>query len=150
MGPPPGRRPAARIARQLHHAHLFSLAAWGAGLVYNDELSRLLEQDGGQPLDVDYADELAMWSADMAAQREAFARWDRAEFWHVVRTAAPRVPSAVRGFVDWWLDLAVASVDVTASADVREQLRRPGGTAQGTTGQARQPAGTGALAGRSG
>lgn len=106
---PPG------IARQLHHAHLFSLATWGAGLVYNDELSRLLEHDGGQRLEVDYADELAMWTADMAAQREAFARWDRAEFWHVVRTAAPRVPSAVRGFVDWWLDLAVAGVDVASS-----------------------------------
>ena len=59
------------IRSDLHHADLFSLVAWGAALVYNDELSRLLDSDGGQSLDVDYAADLDSWQRDGGTRGDA-------------------------------------------------------------------------------
>lgn len=119
------------LRRQLDHAGLFSLAAWGAGLVYNLELSRLLEHDGGEPLPADYSADVEKWTEAMAEQGDQYAAWDRRDFWRLILAENPRVPGSVRRFVDWWLDLAVehalgratAHNDVTASRRIRDELR---------------------------
>ena len=113
------------IQRQLHHASLFSLAWWGAGLLYNQELSRLLEQDGGNPLPVDYRAALDTWSDEMARRGAELANWDRANFWRLVNGENPYVATPVRHFVDWWLDVATERPrDIATSHQVRDDLRQ--------------------------
>jgi len=117
---PLARRAPPSIRSDLHHADLFSLVAWGAGLLYNDQLSRLLDSDGGQPLAVDYGADLDSWEAEMAARGDELAAWDRADFWRLVRTQNPHVSSPVQRFVDWWLDEAVGD---PSSLRTDERLR---------------------------
>jgi hypothetical protein len=113
------------IRRQLHHAGLFSLVWWGAGLLYNDELSRLLEHEGGNPLPADYGAALAAWSDEMAQRGAELAGWDRADFWRLVHSQNPYVAAPVRQFVDWWLDVATERRhDVATNRRVRDDLRR--------------------------
>jgi hypothetical protein len=120
------------VDRQLHHAHLFSLASWGAGLVYNDELSRLLEKDCGEPLPFDYPAELAAWTETMVDHREQLTSWDRHEFWRIVYAENARISLPVRMFVDWWLDVVVDQPgDAATSSQVRDQLRQREATLKG-------------------
>lgn len=120
------------VRRHLHHASLFSLAAWGAGLIYNDELSRLLEQDRSEPLDVGYADDLKVWATEMVDQGDGFANWDRRDFWRLIHEENPRMSASVRLLVDWWLDLAVGLAsgrgrpgeDVVTARRIRDDLRK--------------------------
>src|SRR5690606_33107362 len=113
------------IRRQLHHSRLFSLASWGAGLVYNDELSRLLERDGAEPLDGDYEEDLEVWRDEMDRHSGLFSTWDRKDFWHLISTENPYVSTTLRLLVDWWLDTAVNHPDSAAtSREVRDELRR--------------------------
>jgi hypothetical protein len=93
----------------LHHARLFSSAAHGAGLLYNAEMSRLLESDGGSGLLDDFDTEYGDWLDQMAGMRSELLAWNRDEFWLIVASQNPRVPSRARYFVDWWLDLVVDS-----------------------------------------
>ena len=97
-----------RIRTQLEHAELFSTVSWGAGLLYNRELSRMLEEDGGEPIG-DFDAILDQWLEQMAALEPAFRHWDRAELWALVETETPVVSFVVRSFIDRWLDLAIAS-----------------------------------------
>jgi Family of unknown function (DUF6361) len=114
-----------RIRRHLHHAGLFSLATWGAALVYNDELSDLLETDGGERLPVDYAADIEDWHAEVAGRGDELGAWDRADFWRLIRTQNPHVAAPVRLFVDWCLDRALADpATISTDPHVREELRR--------------------------
>lgn len=111
------------IRVQLHHARLFATAAWGAELLYNTELSRLLERDDQAPLPVDYAAHLEEWVSSVEAMREEYTHWDRQQLWALVYLQNPR--AGVKGdFVDWWLDLVTAGPSgAVDSADVLRRLR---------------------------
>lgn len=112
------------IARQLKHAELFSYAVWGASLVYNDELSRLLEDDGQAPLRQDYQQLLARWLDELDARRGELDAWAREDLWSHVLAQNPRAAGA-RGFVDWWLDLAIGDPQRAATdVEVRRELQR--------------------------
>jgi hypothetical protein len=112
------------IRRHLHHAGLFSLVAWGAALVYNRGLSRLLAADGGEGLDDVCAADLDNWRTQMDAGEADLARWDRTEFWYVVRAQNPHVSTPVRAFVDWWLDRATRDpASIPNDARVIDRLR---------------------------
>jgi hypothetical protein len=97
-----------RLRLALHHGRLFSLAAWGAGLLYNVELSRLLEEDGGAPLSQDFDEAYSLWTANIRDYRADFKAWDRDGFWSIVTGENPNIPERVQRFVDWWLDVVVS------------------------------------------
>lgn len=111
------------IKQQLHHARLFACAVWGAGLLYNAELSRLLEADGQSPLSTDYDARLDQWVETVEGLAGEYMAWDRDALWTLVESVNPRA-TASRGFVDWWLDRVAAdprgSVD---DVEVRRRLR---------------------------
>jgi len=112
------------MRRILHHARLFSLTSHGAGLLYNAELSRLLEADDGPPLPVDYDAAYGDWAELIAEARSELGAWNREEFWWVVAGENPRVPGGARSFVDWWLDLVVNSSSLGAGdSSVVKELR---------------------------
>lgn len=113
------------VKRQVHHARLFAIAMWGAGLIYNRELAELRAKDSGQPVDdAAIVTDLATWTDWVQGLSFEFDRWDRDEMWGVVRAANPSV-GAPRPFIDWWLELVVrnkgSNVD---SADVRRLIRK--------------------------
>jgi hypothetical protein len=119
-------------AQQLHHAKLFAIITWGANLLYNAELSRLLVADGGRPLNVDFDGILGDWLAEVRALEHALASWDRAEFWQTVHMSTPVVPSSVVRFVDWWLDRVAADPqDAIGARDVRSTLASREATLKG-------------------
>ena len=108
----------------LHHARLFSSATHGAGLLYNVEMSRLLKADGGSGLLGDFKAEYDDWLDRMAAMRSELVEWNRDEFWGVVASQNPRVPSRAPAFVDWWLDLVVGPTSlITSDPTVVKELR---------------------------
>jgi hypothetical protein len=120
------------LAEQLHHAKLFAVASWGAALLYNAQLSDLLEGDGGEPLDLDYDAALVDWLDEVDMLAADFATWDRAAFWHTVRLQSPVVPAPVVQFVDWWLDHVIADpASAIASRDVRSRLTMREATIKG-------------------
>lgn len=120
-------------ARHLHHARLFAVATWGANLRYNAELSRLLEADGGKPLDHDHARTLQDdWLPEVQEFERDFRSWNRAEFWDTVRTSAPTVAGSVVNFVNWWLDLVVSDPGQTmTSAEVASMMTTRESTLKG-------------------
>ncbi len=112
------------IMKQLEHAELFSYTVWGASLIYNSELSRLLEADGQAPLPQDYDELLERWIDEVTDRQSELAAWDREDLWWHVTGQNPRAAGA-RGFVDWWLDTAITDPRATASSsDVRRQLQQ--------------------------
>jgi hypothetical protein len=113
-----------KIARRLEHAELFAYATWGASLLYNAELSRLLEADGQAPLETDYEELIRTWLLEMSKRRTELGSWNRDEFWAEVATENPRALST-RAFVDWWLDLAIERPKrAVSSTEVRRELQR--------------------------
>lgn len=113
------------IARQLHHARLFSQVQVGAGLRYNRDLSALLDTDGYGPLATDYDEALADWVARLDELRDDLHSWDRADFWVTIHSQNPRLSPAVRGFVDWWLDAAIHDpTEAATGPSVGEELVR--------------------------
>ena len=111
------------IQQQLHHARLFAYAVWGAGLLYNAELSRLREADGQSPLSVDYDARLAEWVEVVEGLTGELAAWDRDGLWSQVESVNPRAIGS-RGFVDWWLDRVVADPRRSVTdGEVRRRLR---------------------------
>lgn len=127
-GPAPWAHPLAadaapHIANQLHHARLFSVAMWGAGILYNQFVSRRLEDDSGEPL----PDDLEALHSEWTRQREEISHllpsWDRADFWRLVSLQNPLVGSSTRDFVDWWLDLVIQHGDPGAAVNPGELER---------------------------
>lgn len=127
-GDAPWRHPLAAeappsIATQLHHARLFAYAIWGAGLLYNAELSRLREADGQAPLPGDYDGRLANWLETVDRLADELAAWDREQLWALVEAVNPRALRS-RGFVDWWLDQVVVDPEAALTDEaVRRRLR---------------------------
>jgi hypothetical protein len=96
-----------RLSRQIEHARNFSEVIFGAPILYNLILSDL------EPVRKDVREMclgmLEEWRVMMAERREAHLRWDRRDFWNLVREcgAVPRQPT--HWFVDAWADLALAA-----------------------------------------
>lgn len=106
------------VRLQLGHAKLFAIATWGAGLIYNERLSRLLRADGYEGLEDDYQARLREWLDLMEAHHHEFGTWNREEFWHLVRRESPGLPHGLVSFVGWWLDQALGDPATTSDDDV--------------------------------
>jgi hypothetical protein len=112
------------LARQLHHAELFAVATWGAGLVLNREVARLRAMDRGVPDTDVLVSDAAMWIDMMRSRRSSFRKWDRDDFWHLVRNSS-LVPRHTKDFIDQWLDLALGNAGsaIRPSTETRNLLR---------------------------
>lgn len=128
VGDLPWTHPLATIAppnlrRRLNHVRLFAHGVQGARILYNDELSKLLETDGKGALSDDYATQCQSWAETMRDMQSEYRSWDRAEMWDLVEQQNPRAVR-MRPFVDWWFDTAVADPQrAISSDDVRRKLR---------------------------
>lgn len=123
----PWEHPQAHTAKgeipvQIRHAKLFAVATWGAGLLYNDQLSMLLQRDGLQGLGIDFRARMDDWFDQMDRHEREFADWNREEFWFLVRRESTSVPNGLVSFVDWWLDRVLA--DPRAVLDDEDVPRR--------------------------
>ncbi len=108
----------------LHHGMLFSTAMHGAALAYNLLLAEAYDRAGhqAQPGTVErYEQAYREWVDDCGSYRGQLEAWDRADFWHHVLLANPRIGGATRQFVDAWLDAVVRGTALVATppADLR-------------------------------
>lgn len=115
-----------QVGVQLRHAKLFAIATWGAGLLYNDRLSELLERDGLRRLEIDFRSKLDDWLNLMTLHERELSNWDREEFWYLVRRESLGVTDRLVSFLDWWLDSVVADPEVVVDNEAvyRELAQR--------------------------
>jgi hypothetical protein len=104
----------AHLARQIRHAHAFSLTMQGATVLYNLLLTSLRK-------DTKRASELAdvfdQWHGRFTAQRPLLADWHLPDFWLCVAEGGGRIGAQTREFVERWFRLAF-------EASAPEVLRR--------------------------
>jgi hypothetical protein len=116
--PEVGRLPPA-VRETLRHAEHFSLAMWGAALLYNHALaSKRVEPartSKAEELIERYEEDLQAWLQLLAEHDRALRAWaeQRSEFWSFIRRFNPRVPMPTRQFVDAWLDSGLDCDTVT-------------------------------------
>jgi hypothetical protein len=129
------------VGRTLAHARNFSEVMHGAALLYNlmiarrffDSFSKLEEKIAF------YEAEIGKWGGMITARKEAYATWDRQQFWQIVAGQNGGVPSRTKSFIDAWLDMALTGNDPVAVATSesaqtlllnRERSHKPTGMAR--------------------
>ena len=96
------------IANVVRHAREFSLAMHGVVLIYN----LMLAEAPSQPRDEwvgRYRSLLEDWAAEVDRHSQAFAVWNRRDFWRTVHRTRPQVPTTSHNFIDAWLDRLFAA-----------------------------------------
>ncbi len=91
--------------RELEHAHNFSVAIFGAPLLYNLMLGELR---GSEDLVDEYRSALLGWLTDVTALFPHLQAWDRTEFWILVRKQNPLISLSTQLFVDQWLEFTLS------------------------------------------
>lgn len=135
------------------HAECFSTVIYGAQVLYNELLlARMHDDTGGGPnegLDAvadAVADQRAAWLSMMDDDQRKIGAWDRNDFWHLVLTENPRIPSPTRSFVNGWVDAARTDPEGALAdphmhrAVVDREARLKGGLARLTNQRAREQA----------
>lgn len=106
----------ADVANVVRHAREFSLAMYGAVLIYN-----LMLAEAREPRRSDWVDRyrglIDDWTAELDARGGAIGAWDRADFWQTVERAGSSAPLGSRQFINAWLDRLLDSDDPAALAD---------------------------------
>jgi hypothetical protein len=99
------------VGRTLSHARNFSEVMHGAALLYNLMIARRffhcftkLEEKIAF-----YEAEIGKWAGMMTARKDAYATWDRQQFWQIITSQNGGVTSRTINFIDAWLDLALVS-----------------------------------------
>lgn len=98
----------AHLAETIDHGRRFHTVIHGAVLLYNMLLAR---KRSSEELVVHYEGKLREWNEEKARTR-ALEGWDRAGWWATVAAHNPRIRTLTRTFVDSWIDLVSAGVDV--------------------------------------
>lgn len=104
------------LADLVDHGRRFHTAVHGAPLLYN-----LLLAERCQNTDqVDgYQRELADWRDDLD-RSGVLIGWDRADWWATLHRLNPSLHPLTRRFVDSWLDIIYAQIDVATSHEARQ------------------------------
>ena len=87
--------------RWIGHARDFSLAMYGAVLLYNLMLAELRRDDA---LLADHRTRLGAWQADVDAHAESLRAWNLDDFWQLVKSIG-HVPWPAERFCRDWLEL---------------------------------------------
>lgn len=90
------------VRSRLHHAQNFSESIHGVMLLYNLILA---EQTHREELAEGLRSAFGEWVETMSARQEAFAAWNREEFWSMAEGGGRRITSGCRDFINTWLDL---------------------------------------------
>lgn len=96
------------VASLLEEARRFSLVMHGAALLYNLLLAEAYEAAGYDAITApteDYREQLAGWSEEVAANRDALAAWDFEPWWADIQLGNPRIGPLTRTFIREWLEL---------------------------------------------
>jgi hypothetical protein len=94
------------ITTQLGHARNFSETIFGAAILYNLQLARLVKSE---ELVETYEKEFSKWCALVEERRTDLESWDRAAFWRVATSHGAKIPAPTHQFVDVWLDMLFAN-----------------------------------------
>jgi hypothetical protein len=93
------------LHRQVEHARNFSECMFGAPILYNLILAEM------QPLREDVRENclelMDEWRAMMAARTEAHRRWERHDFWNLMREAGTVPSGPTQWFVEAWIDIVL-------------------------------------------
>jgi hypothetical protein len=106
------------------HAEAFSTCIWGAAILYGFRIAQLKQADA---LVAGLGDRLESWIAHMDEHQERLGRWNRAEFWAMVRQFNPRLPLRTQQFAEHWIALVLEkplSSKRLLSADVLSLLAK--------------------------
>jgi Family of unknown function (DUF6361) len=113
-----------RLKRPVAHARAFSELMAGAVILYNGMVAE------GPPLREEVRAKMQgkfeTWFNEIAAQSDTFARWDRHDFWTVVKESGARPSEGTRAFVDRWIDCTLSAdtpLGLWASAEARALIR---------------------------
>jgi hypothetical protein len=105
------------LVRHVEHARNFSETLAGAAIVYNLNLAEM------EPVRDDVRahclDVLDKWQSLMEARRDAHRRWDRQDFWNLIREAGTVPNAPTQWFVDAWNDLVIGSSLAGLATDQR-------------------------------
>lgn len=114
----------ASLLDQIDHARRFSELMYGASLLYNAMLAKLLVDKAStwekplapaeahaatqsQALDYTklYDAAVDQWSTEQVSARDAIDAWSIPNFWSLVTKTNPHVPTATRRFVESWIEI---------------------------------------------
>ena len=101
----------AQLAELTDHARRFHTAIHGAALVYNLLLAR---KAGRDDLTANYEAGLDQWRTELQATA-ALQGWSRTDWWATIHRRNPRLRPITRSFVDRWIDLISADIDLANS-----------------------------------
>jgi hypothetical protein len=93
------------LRRIVNHARAFSLCVWGGAIAYGLSVAKLKKTDS--ELVVQIRSTLQRWSEAMDRERPMLESWDRTDFWSLVRTLNPRLPSPTQQFAERWLSIVL-------------------------------------------
>lgn len=108
-----------QVQNQLLHARNFSQLMLGAVTLYN---AMLAEAAGREDLLHAHLEALSDWSGEIASNRQHLARWNRREFWSVVRHVNPRISFITEAFIETWIGLALDASDSLFENDAARRL----------------------------
>lgn len=103
-----------RLQKQVSHGRNFSQVMHGSQLLYNLILAE--KRDWSEKIE-SYRDRINTWCVSLSERLEEIRHWDRSEFWRIVYQSNPRVSSRARSFVRSWINLLLASTDLTTTTD---------------------------------
>jgi hypothetical protein len=124
--------------RWIGHARRFSLAMYGAVLLYNRMLAELL---GSEELAAAHGARLARWQADVEEQAGDLRAWNLDDFWQLVKSIG-RVPWPAERFCRDWLDLLLGGPtwpDIIAGERARALVRARETALKGTRSRFESP-----------
>lgn len=97
-----------RLQDLIDHARRFHTAIYGAAVLYNLLLARKSDRD---ELVAEYEAALPLWRAELQ-DAGVLDDWSRAGWWSTIRDHNPRLRQATMNFVNSWLGLVEADVDL--------------------------------------
>ena len=116
-----------RLRHDIEHGRLYSLVMEGAALLYN----RLMAEASAahfakaDTARVDrYGTAIGRWAADMAANEQALAEWDRDDLWRRLMELDPGIPHKARQFSTEWIDRAIAGPSAVTDDEAARSLIR--------------------------
>jgi hypothetical protein len=106
---------------ELDHARNFSLAMYGAAMLYN---LMLAEKKKDEVKLEEYSVAFSEWANEISQSRSNLNSWSRLEFWAMVHRTGARVTLPTERFINVWLDRALApnSLAISSSKSARNLI----------------------------
>lgn len=107
------------IKRNIKHAELFSNIMHGASLLYNFILAvKMLDISNSnsisrsQELISNYEIEIGKWSILIKNNINSITKWNRTQFWEIVKENNPRLSRKTQDFINKWLEYVISNSQI--------------------------------------